>query len=270
MNTLLIGIPSYDGAVSAGIYTRTLEEARRQDAPRFTTLVKTSSLLANCCNALWATALNNRDQLTHFLMWHCDIVPAAGFLAQLLEVMERERADIVSAAVAIKNEVGLTSTALQAFAFANPLVGRRAYTRRRLTMTELHQLPETFDARTLAEFWQMECKRPVLLANTGLMLVNLRGKWQDCVKFEIRDALYQDDAGMWQCDVFPEDWNFTMQAQVHGARVVVTRAVSVLHTGRMNYPNNQAWGEWETDRNAECQMRNVETQDFASVRTRSK
>lgn len=240
---LLIGIPTYDNAVNASLMTAILNETRSPHTPPFVVANQAMSLLAHGCNRLWCAALNGRKDFTHFLMLHSDVIPQEeGWLANLARTMETAQADILSAAIPIKDERGLLSTALLHHSDGGGL-GSGTQARRRITMHELAQLPETFDARDVAKVFEWKDAQPCLLANTGLMLVDLRGGWVEQCYFTIQDVLWRGEDGIFYCDVDPEDWFFTRRAQQHGARVCVTKSIRLKHAGRAQFPNYGAWGK---------------------------
>ena len=73
-----------------------------------------TSLLASACNNLWCDALNKRmqDNLKWFVLVHADVVPEPMFADKLIAIAEKHDADLVSAVIPIKDENGLTSTAI--------------------------------------------------------------------------------------------------------------------------------------------------------------
>lgn len=224
---LFLALPSYDGsryngtAVGYALHHRgPFKDVTVEDAG--------SSLLASNFNHMWARALNARHEgITHFLMVHADVVPhAARWLEALAEVMQRARAEVLSVVIPIKDERGLTSTAIEGPTKWNP---------RRLTMTELQgQLP-TFT-------------HPALLVNTGLLLVDMRRPWVERVHFSINDEMARDDSGRFYARTEPEDWFFSRRAREQGVALYATREIAVTHMGRAGYTNSGAWGTARTNR----------------------
>ncbi len=225
------------------------------------------SLLANTFNKAVCQALNDQragHDITHFAMLHDDVVPEDGWLNTLLEDMATSGADLVSAVVPIKNEFGLTSTAID-----DPKDGYLV--ERRLTMKEVGNLPDIFTAA--------DCGYPdrALLVNTGCWVCDFTKPWRFFTKFEIRDRVvwvtqgkrylptevmnedgtfkegFDDPTGHWSADVDPEDWNFSRQLFRMGAKVVATKRVRLAHAGNLHYANyassdGSMWGEWDHDR----------------------
>ena len=193
----------------------------------------TSSTSANCLgfNILWLKALSLRSAgFTHFCMLHSDVVPEHFFVDKMLSVMARTGADVLSAVIPIKDQKGLTSTAL------DEPVGDwdPRWRKRRLTLREIHELEPTFT-------------HDRLLLNTGLMLVDITKPWVDSIHFHFDDAIIEH-RGERVAVASPEDWNFSMDARALGAKLYATREVRVMHAGQAMYSNGFAWGSWHTDR----------------------
>ncbi len=238
MRNLLIAIPSYDGLVDfqmqAHVYRETSGYAERFVA------CQQSSLLANCCNQLYCMALNNRKQYSHFMMWHTDVrVKDGGVVSGLLAEMERLGAGCISVLMPLKDEKGLTSTGL----LCRNSDGRR---RRRLTIKEAAQLPDTFGREDLIRLWDFP-NDSSLLINTGLMLLDLQQDWAEKIYFNIRDRITRAADGSFVAIVDPEDWNLSRQLHDFGAKVLCTRKFTAFHKGIGLYSNQGTWGRWETD-----------------------
>lgn len=195
---------------------------------------RSTSLLTLTFNSLWCDALNRSPRPTHFVMLHDDIVPLdAGWLDTLVAEFRACRADVLSTVVAIKDERGLSSTALM-----NPKTKEMV----RLTVTEACALPKTFDAAAAG--------RPgwVVLPNTGLWICDFTRPWVERVCFTIRDRVFKDAAsGQWLAQCYSEDWDFGAQCHAIGLRVCATTAVKVVHKGGFDYPNFTPWGRLAAD-----------------------
>ena len=237
MPKILIGLPTYDSRTDSrqALY---LYGARRDN---LVTDVKTRSLslLAYCFNNLWCDALNDKTY-DYFLLMHADIVPCAptGWISKLIQ--EAHGYDLLSALVPVKNQDGLTSTAMESAEHPTP---------RRLSLHEANQLPTTFTARDVAKVygWEQHAEQRLLL-NTGLMLMDLRrnrDKWEQ-MYFRITDRIEKRN-GKFVPLVDPEDWDFSRQAHAQGLKVAVTRAVTLLHNGSADYSNAGVWGNLEHD-----------------------
>lgn len=193
-----------------------------------------SSALTFNFNGLWCQALNRRTALNldRFLMIHTDIQPlGTDWLDRMLALMDETRADVLSVVSPIKDTNGLTSTALDT----------AAWTPRRLTLREVHALPETFDGAFVREKYGAN-----LLINTGLMLVRLTEPWAQDVCFTIDNRVARID-GQFVPFFEPEDWKFSRWCHARGLKVVATRAIQLRHLGSAMYDNVHAWGTMPVD-----------------------
>jgi hypothetical protein len=226
-----LGVPCY-GPVVPDVLPGLLRPSPRTNVHL---TVLSASLLANNFNQLWCDALNRRQQLglTHFAMLHADIAVPTGWLDALVAEQQRVGADLLSAVVPIKSEAGLTSTGLRA---PDAAVGRR------LTMREVMRLPVTFCAA------DTDSPTHWLLVNSGLWVCDFTRPWVEEAHFWIGDRIVRDPSGRFRAEVLAEDWNFSDWCARRGLKVFATRVVPVKHFGTFGYPNDRAWGEWETDR----------------------
>lgn len=216
---------------------------------RLTQVMMGGSLLANNFNQFWVHALNLQEQgvpIQYFVMLHDDIVPDDGWLDTLIEDIESSSADLVSALVPIKDPLGLSSTAID-----DPK--DQFNVERRITMWESFSLPPVFDHK--------DCGYPdqVILANTGCWICRFDRDWRKAylkgqktyLRFTIDDRImYYPDrppGRRWAAEVAPEDWNFSREIQKLGAKVMITRRVSLSHEGTIPFSNRDPWGEWKFD-----------------------
>lgn len=190
-----------------------------------------TSLLPYTFNLCWAGLLNQRsaDGLTHFAMLHDDIVPQPGWLDILLAEMDAHDADLISAVVPIKDHLGLTSTGID--------VTGDLWNPRRLTLAEVHSLPETFG--------DAEAGGPLVL-NTGCWVCRIDRPWAEQVCFRQQDKIVKGADGKFEPHTMPEDWDFSRQLRSHGAKLLATRKVQLYH-GLPAYTNARVWGSWKTD-----------------------
>src|SRR5579884_509122 len=170
-----------------------------------------SSLLTHNFNCAWGQCLNDREKygFTHFAMLHSDVIPlpyGQPWLDQLVSIQEDHDADLLSVVVPIKNDRGLTSTAID---------GDNPWCVRRLTLAEVFRRPPT---------WTEEG----LLVNTGCWVARL-GEWCDQVCFRQQDRIFRTREGRRVAATIPEDWDFSRQARDAGARVYATRQIAVIH-----------------------------------------
>lgn len=185
---------------------------------------QTASLVTWSFNTAWSVALNLKEHegLTHFLLIHSDIRPVnPDWLNILFSELDLNSADLISAVCPIKDERGLSSTAVDTDPW-RPV---------RLTMKQIHtQLPET---------WYSD----MALFNTGLLLVDFRRDWVYKVRFHMRDEIVRDESGRWTALVEPEDWNFSRQCNRLGLKCLITRKVTVQHFGIGVWGSDKIWGQ---------------------------
>lgn len=234
---IFLGMPISDGRMMMQTAKAFYAEASAKHQTYCMT--QSTSVLSQCFNLLWAMALGNakRHAITHFAMLHADVSPESYWLDTLLDEMERTEADVVSVVIPIKNAKGLTSTAT-----GNP---DDAWDYKRFTMTELADLPDTFDIDDVPH-------EPghILLGNTGCWVCDLRRPWwydkhpsgelKFC--FTIRDRITELSNGKYYIEFAPEDWEFSRECHRAGARVVATKKVRAVHWGPHAYPNTGVWG----------------------------
>lgn len=195
-------------------------------------------------DALWCAALNgyNDGELTHFAMLHADVYPQdPGWLDVMLEEMDKFGVGLLSAAIAIKDNRGLVSAGI-----ANP--DDVWLPMRRLTMTELMEMPETFGAEDFG--YPGHC----LLHNNGCWIADLSlPQWQETnergqmiASFQFpRQNIKHAETGNWYTMGESEDWYFSRMAHELGIKSKITRKVRLLHHGGIDYPNWITWGKYK-------------------------
>ena len=225
--------------------------ASRPDGP-YRHLVRTGSdeggsLLGPSFDWHWATALNMQRRgvnVTRFAMLHADVVPGEWWLDTLLEDLDRTGADVMAALIPIKDERGLTSTAID-------YPGGWGWgAMKRISLAEAAALPDVFSAA--------DCGHPdrLLLANTGCWVCDFTKPWRLAetgkgtlrVNFQIRNAIYRCADGRYQPVHDPEDWGFSRAVGQLGGKVLVTKRVKVEHVGEHHYSNVSVWGAVALDR----------------------
>lgn len=239
---IFLGMPTFDGKMAMQTAKAFYVEATAKHQTYCMT--QSTSALGQCFNLLWAFALGNakRKAVTHFAMLHADVSPEPYWLDILLDEMERMEADVVSVCLPIKNAKSFTSTST-----GNP---DDPWDYKRITMTELDALPDTFDIDDVPH-------EPghILLVNTGCWVCDLRRKWwyekhpngelKFC--FTMRDRITELPDGKYHIEFAPEDWAFSRECHRAGARVVATKKVKAVHWGQHGYPNSGVWGTRSTD-----------------------
>ncbi len=193
-------------------------------------------------NTLLCEGLNRCEagEITHFALLHADVNPQDGWIDILAGELARRGAAFISAVCPIKDDRGLTSTAIGDPADDwNPL--------RRLTTTEiLGELPETFDAADAGY------QDYALLHNNGCCLLDLRDR-----RFFTADAagdllcawlfpkrVRRSGDGRWAVQGESEDWYLSRRMFELGIPSVATRKVRLEHmAGSIAFPNDRAWGQ---------------------------
>lgn len=199
-----------------------------------------SSALTCNFNELWCFGLNGRSKPHNFQLFgmvHDDIeIITPRWLDVLIE--EMGDADMVSVIIPIKDRWGNTSTALDT----------HPWRPRRLTMKEVHKLPETFDTEWMSNN-PGAINGPIgpILANTGLWVCRIDKPWAEQVCFNIRNAIEKDANGKFGPKFASEDWEFSRFLNRRGIRFKVTRKIEVNHIGSARFSNGHAWGELEED-----------------------
>jgi hypothetical protein len=214
------------------------------------------SLLANCFNYHWANALNLQlagRNITRFVMLHSDIIPEDWWADKLLLELEETDADLLSVVVPIKDSRGLTSVAID-----DPIDEWGVY--RRLTMSEVIELPETFgiydcvkNGLTDGHVWKPSDR---LLVNSGCWACRFDREWNNDENsdgslksyFTIKDKIqFNSTTGRYETVVMPEDWHFSRCLNKLGRDIKVTRKVRLGHRGALYYPNDSVWGDYKQD-----------------------
>ncbi len=194
------------------------------------------SIATHGMNQLWAWAYNYRKdtKLTHWVMIHSDVSPKGDWLNTILDEQDRLDCDVLSVVMPIKDDFGLTSTGVR-------YPGN--WDVRRLSMTEVCRLPETFNGADLNE------PGKEFVFNTGLIVVRFNEKvWRDFPGFRVDNRMVYDEAAdTIQPYCWPEDWEFSLWAQKQGLKCYVTRKVKAIHHGGRDFRNDEPWGLWTTD-----------------------
>lgn len=195
-----------------------------------------SSLATGNFNQLWCWALNaaRKGRVDFFAMIHSDIEPGEFWLDSLIDELEGKNLDVLGVVAPIKDQRGLTSTAVAHES------GDTWRVRNRLTMTEVYRLPETFTSEDVGG---------PLLINTGLWVCKFDMAWAPNVFFTVNDRIMLDQkSGDFIAQIEPEDWFFSRVLHELGLRVGCTRKVSLHHQGRTSFPTDRPWGTDQFDR----------------------
>jgi len=199
------------------------------------------SLLASNFNQLWCGALNtvlSGKRVDYFAMLHDDVGPDDFWVDTLIDELEAKQLNVLGVAVPIKDTRGETSLALHK-------EGDNWNPAGRLTMHDIHQLPETFTSDDIG--------KPLLL-NTGCWVCKFDMAWVDQVHFEINDriVLKEHANGEWRyrAETEPEDWRFSRVCHQLGLKIGATRKVAAHHRGELDFSNARPWGSQTYDSDA--------------------
>lgn len=230
------GQPCYLGAHSAAILGATAFSSKVPGR----TIYKCIESPFHCgsFNSLWCLALNTRKEfgLTHFAMLHQDVHPVKWWVDTLLDEMKKQDVDLLSVVLPIKDDHGLTSTAI---------LNTETLKTRRLTMKEIvRYLPTTF---TTADLPKLGHKNHVLLHGSGMWVCDFTKPWVEKVWFEAPSRILPLADGTFMSTVWDEGWNFSTMMYNMGLKIACTRVTFANHCGGGVWGNEEEWGEWETD-----------------------
>lgn len=201
-----------------------------------------TSVLTQAFNQPWVMALNLKaagHPVTHFAMLHADVEAEFGWLDKLVAEQRRTGADVVSTVIPFKLPTGITSTALGEADWGLDSVSGDEKPRR-FTMREVQGLPKTFSAADIDP-------AKILLINTGCWVCRFDEPWVEEICFRFLNKNYIGADGKHHTACRTEDFDFSVQAHHLNLDVRATTAVAVRHHGECAYPNDIAWGQWETD-----------------------
>jgi hypothetical protein len=227
VGNIFLGMPGY-GKQTAGAGRGLWLASRNMDA----VFVQQSagSLLASNFNGLWCSALNlalDGTPVRYFAMLHDDVAPEDFWLDKLIEELEAKQLDVLSVVVPIKDTKGLTSTAIDG--------GEAWRPKCRLTMAEVHSLPETFTGDDIGG---------QLLVNTGCWVCRFDSEWVKSAHFTINDRIVLNEStGRYEAQVEPEDWFFSRHCNRIGLKIGATRKIAVSHRGEGDFSNQRVWGQ---------------------------
>jgi hypothetical protein len=192
--------------------------------------ISAGSMTSKNCNDLLCM-FRNMGGFDYFAMLHADVAAEDGWLQTMIERMEAFGLDVIHAPCALKNEKGYTTTCVSYD--DNPW-----HPNRRITTTELQQLPETFDIDTLKECYDSDATRMVI--NTGCMVVK-NGPWfEKFPAFTMWDHIVKHNGDWFACSV-SEDYVFGHWLADNGIRTGATK-VATRHYGRGEYATSKVWG----------------------------
>lgn len=218
-------MPTHDGRINTGSAQSLY--ANNSQIHDVYIKVGTVSLLNWNMNQLWADALNMHEEhpdMKWFAMLHSDVYSEAYWIDKLIDVAEKYQIDMLSAAVAIKDDSGDTSTGL-----SNPMNDH--WNLKRVSIDDIQK----FDGEVITAYGMPNGQK--LLANTGCMICRLDKPWSSEVLFKTEERLHRNSLGHWEAFCDSEDWNFSRQVHDRGGIVAVTSAVKTWHVGRKVFAN---------------------------------
>jgi hypothetical protein len=177
-------------------------------------------------NDAWCDCINTQDELgwSHFAMIHHDVTAYGFFLDNMLDIMRKHKADVLSVTLTIKDFDNLTSTAMR---------DHKTGLCRRFTQKELKALypKETFSAGPGQD----------LLISSGLWIADIAGKdWPRKTWFEQRSRIFTNAHGKLVSQVMSEDWHWSYQLARLGLKVCATTAINADHWGIVAFNNHDA------------------------------
>ena len=205
------------------------------------TIIKNgTSIITTTFNRLLCEILNSTEEFTHVAMLHADIVPDMYWLDTLIEELEINKLDMVSAVVPLKDQDvkrGITSTGLATDS---------DWAVRRLTLREIYQewtLPETFQAADIPD----RVTDQGLLLNSGCWAMRWDRPWKTGLYFRQQDRIAWSIAEKkFGAESASEDWDWSRQLLSRGCRLGATTKVKLIHE-KPEYHNRGPWGAWERD-----------------------
>ena len=245
MANLFLACPTYDNTIQAA--TSAAIWCRGTKTHSVNVSIMGQSLLAKNFNEMWCEALNQRSakNLKYFAMLHADIQPQDWWIDTLIAELEKHDADIISGVVPIKDNRGVTSTAI-----ANPLNQYQVFSRLTLRQCLHPSFPQTFTISDAAEALEKlpedlrltKVPRKALLINTGMWVCRFDRPWVEKLHFEIRDKIVKEN-GQFRARNLPEDWNFSYQLAAMNCKVMASTAVKCVHFGNAQYGTTEIWGD---------------------------
>ena len=183
-------------------------------------------------NMLYVAALND-PEVDVFCYLHDDIRLPENWMEKMLDIMEKNDADVLSVVAPIKDKRGLTSIALDEFPLNDNIPAVAEHRVRRLTLKEIHEnYPPTFT-------------HPKLLINNGCVMINMRHPRAKDIYYRFDDRIVHID-GKYIASTISDDWLISRDCQKFGMKVFATREIYLVHEGNMDYDNTK-WGNWDTD-----------------------
>lgn len=202
------------------------------------------SLLARNFNYMFSMAYN--DGFDYIFYIHSDIGVHSrnglSWVDNIILRMQQSGAAVISTVVPIKNDLGVTSTAIQ-------LSKISPYPLKRLTVKQLGSIKQTplIDRETVCRVMDLNPSDVgALLVNTGVMCMNLKEfDWTKWSGFNIFDKIVWNTKKKAKGFTIPEDWHLSIWLHSMGWPYYVSKELKVIHGGYNEYFNYGNWGEGE-------------------------
>lgn len=239
---VFIALPTHDDRYYSGTVKGIITASKKHNTiPGFGTC---GSLCQNFNQLLVAALILRKEHgIKWFAMLHSDVEPEPGWIDMLIDEAEETGADLMSAAVAIKDMRGVTSTAL-----SNPDNPWAPYTR--LTVQQLNHdgFPKTFDTAMVREalanlpegLREDVPEGSRLQNNVGCCVYDL-DKWQPGLTFDVFHRI-AEQGGNYRAEFQSDDWIFSDRLHDAGQTVWSTTKVATTHFGAWTYRNDHTWG----------------------------
>lgn len=246
MKNIALSIPMYDGNLYYQTCRTILNAANTLNGKAALSIeFMATSATPFCFNRLLASAVaSNAD---YWVLLHSDLgAKQIDWLPMMLSDMQAEGLSVLSAVAAIKDESGVTSTALDT----------REHFPRRLTLAEIHAGPDVLTNEKAKRIYGYP-----LLINTGMMVWDMSVMRQHVsgLPFEFHDC-WRDQMtpnGMQMHAAFqPEDWLMSKRLNALNIPFGATKRVHTVHKGGKEFDSSQIWGaatdmQWVNTRDQE-------------------
>jgi hypothetical protein len=166
----------------------------------------------------------------YFCLLHDDIIPQSDWIEVLVSEIQRVEADVLAVVIPARDRSGMTMTGIAESADLWSMV-------RRLSIKEVHALPETFGQEILDD-------RQIFSTSTGCMIVDARKSWvlENQVCFRTMDSIV-NHRGKWMAHTRTEDETFMRDVQRIGAKLCLTRKVELQHCDWSGTSNQEVFGQ---------------------------
>lgn len=225
------------------------------------TIIKNgTSIITTTFNKMLCEVMNSKEEFTYLAMLHADIVPDMYWLDTLIQELETNNLDMLSAVVPIKDDRGLTSTGLE--------VEATQWAVRRLTGREIFdewKLPPTFRVEDVP----VRQGTQGLLLNSGCWVMRWDRAWKHGLFFRQQDriawSLMEQKFGN---ESASEDWDWSRQLLSRGCRLGATTKVGLYHQDP-RFHNRGSWGNWEHDEDFLKEQEKIEAYELRQQNERT-